>query len=89
MKVTIEKVNRCLSDSYALQKLLIEKDVVSEENLKIRLKDAQSLPQVITGRKVLEEMIKNFQPEGVNNEEDNHGPLLENRGDSSSSSRRT
>lgn len=84
MKATVEKVNRCMSDTYAIQKLLIEKNIISEEDLNSRLKDAQSLPQTITGRKALEEMIKNFQPEGVSNEEENHGSLLETRRDHSS-----
>jgi hypothetical protein len=84
MRVTVEKVNRCLSDSYAIQKLLVEKGIVSEEDIKIRLKDAQSLPQVIIGKKALEEMIENFQPKGVSNEKEDYGPVLETRRDLSS-----
>jgi hypothetical protein len=85
MKATVERVNRCMSDTYAIQKLLIEKNIISEKDLNSRLKDAQSLPQAITGRKVLEDMIKNFQPEGASNEKENHGPVLETRRDTRSS----
>lgn len=63
METTIEKVNTALSGLYALEKLLIEKNIVSEPELKQRLKDAKTLPNRLVGVSTLREMVENYRAE--------------------------
>lgn len=57
MRVTIEKVNACLSNLYVLQKIIIEKRIISEQELVQRLNDSKALPRQNLGKKTLEEML--------------------------------
>jgi hypothetical protein len=57
MRVTIEKVNACLSNLYVLQKIIIEKRIISEQELIQKLNDSKALPRQNLGKKTLEEML--------------------------------
>jgi hypothetical protein len=60
MEVSIERINRCLSRIYAIEQILIEKSLISQDELKNRQYDAESLPERHVGSKVLKEMLDKF-----------------------------
>lgn len=60
MQETIEKVNVCLAGMYTLQKLLIEKKIISEEELIAKLNDDKKKPLRDTGKNILENMVQEF-----------------------------
>lgn len=60
MESTIQKVTQCMSGLYTLQNIMIEKGVITKNDLKKRLKDDQDKPKRIVGIKVLEEMINEY-----------------------------
>lgn len=57
MKKTIENINICLANQYAVQKLLISKGVITEPDLINLLHESQKLPQRNLGAATLAEMI--------------------------------
>lgn len=60
MELSIEKINRCLSGIYAIEQILLEKQLISQDELKNKLYDAESLPERQIGSKVLKEMLEKF-----------------------------
>jgi len=58
MEATIEKVNICFSNLYAIEKVLIEKGIVTEKELLSRLKESKDLPKRLLGARTLKEMIE-------------------------------
>jgi hypothetical protein len=64
MEATIEKVNICLSSIYALEVLLIEKGLVTQDDMIHRIQDSKTLPQTKIGKQILDEMIKGTSFEG-------------------------
>lgn len=57
MEKTISNINTCLAGQYTLYKILIEKKIVTEEELLSRIKEDKNLPQRKLGIQVLEEML--------------------------------
>jgi hypothetical protein len=57
METSIDKINRCLANIYAIEQILIEKNIVSLEELKSLIKESERLPDRKIGIKVLEEML--------------------------------
>lgn len=66
MKVAIERIDICMATDYAIQKLLIEKNILSEEEMIKRVEDAKTLPERLTGMSILNDMIDNLN-KGVKN----------------------
>lgn len=64
MESTIEKVNMCLSGIYAIEVALIEKGLITQEEMIARLKEAKNLPVTNVGKQVLEQMMKGTSFEG-------------------------
>ena len=58
MQETIEKVNLCLSSIYTVQKLIIEKGLITKEELIQRIEDDKKKPISDLGKKILNEMAK-------------------------------
>ena len=63
MESTIEKVNTALAGLYAVEKILIEKKIISESALIERLKDARALPERMLGIATLKEMVEAYNQE--------------------------
>lgn len=57
MEKTIENINTLLAGQYTLYNLLIEKKLITEEELIARLRDNKNLPTRKKGVKILEEML--------------------------------
>lgn len=57
MERTIENINTCLAGQYTLYKILIEKKIVTEQELLSRIKEDKNLPQRKLGIQVLEDML--------------------------------
>lgn len=57
MKATIEKVNTCLSSLYALQKIMIEKGIITQEQLLQALNESKSMPKYDLGKRTLDQML--------------------------------
>lgn len=57
MEKAISNINTCLAGQYTLYKVLIEKGVVTEQELLSRIKEDKNLPQLKLGIQVLEEML--------------------------------
>lgn len=60
METTIERINTCLINIHAVQEILIKKGVCSLDEIKASVNDARNLPETKIGKKVLEEMIRDF-----------------------------
>jgi len=60
MTATIGRINTCLINIHALQALMIKKNVFTQKELQAEVKDAASLPTVTLGKKVLREMMQEF-----------------------------
>ena len=60
METTIDKVNRALVNSYAVQQILIQKGIATENELINKIKEAEQLPNRIIGIETLQDMIKDF-----------------------------
>jgi len=61
MGATIEKVNRCLYNIHAIQQVMINKGLVTLDEMKSQVNDSEKLPEMKKGREILEEMIQEFQ----------------------------
>lgn len=71
MERTIENVNICLANQYAVQKLLISRGVVTEPELINLLRDSKKLPQRNLGAATLSEMLTPDWSEYINFEKPN------------------
>jgi hypothetical protein len=60
MESSIVKINRCLAHIHAIEQLLIDKDIVTLEELKARIHDSEELPERKVGVKVLNDMIDDY-----------------------------
>lgn len=60
MTATIGRINTCLINIHALQALMIRKGVFTQKELQAQVKDATNLPTVTLGKKVLVEMMQEF-----------------------------
>ncbi len=63
METTIERVNEALAGLYAIEKILVEKNIISEGALIAQLKDAKTLPNRLVGIATLKEMIEAYNNE--------------------------
>jgi len=71
METSIGKINDALAGLYAIEKILIEKNIISEEALVARLKDARSLPNRLVGTTVLKEMLESYKTERKKENQEN------------------
>ena len=60
METTIRMVNSCMARIYMLEKLVVEKGIMSKTELKKLTIEAENHPKHIQNTKVLEEMVKEF-----------------------------
>lgn len=60
METTIKMVNSCMARIWMLEKLLIEKGIAVPQDLKNRIKEAEKHPDQIGNKKLLLEMVKEF-----------------------------
>jgi hypothetical protein len=60
MTATIERINKCLINIHALQSLLIKKGIFTQRELQSEIADAANLPESSVGKKVLADMMKDF-----------------------------
>jgi len=57
MERTIQNINTCLAGQYTLYKILIEKRIITEEELLHRIKQDKNLPTLKLGKNTLKEML--------------------------------
>jgi len=57
MERTIQNINTCLAGQYTLYKILIEKGVITEDELLHRIKQDKNLPTLKLGKNTLKEML--------------------------------
>jgi len=60
MEIAIARINTCLINIHALQSLLIRKRFFTEGELCAEIKYSKELPLTSLGKNVLNDMIKNF-----------------------------
>jgi hypothetical protein len=60
MTATIGRINTCLINIHALQSLLIKKGILTQKELQVEVRDATKLPTVSVGKKVLMDMVRDF-----------------------------
>lgn len=57
MERTIQNINTCLAGQYTLYKILIEKRIITEEELIYRIKQDKNLPTLKLGKNTLKEIL--------------------------------
>lgn len=60
MESTIQKVTQCMSGLYTIQNIMIEKGIITKNELRKRLKEDQDRPKRALGIETLEKMIKEY-----------------------------
>jgi hypothetical protein len=63
MEVAIDRINTNSATIYALGQAMLQKEVVTQEELVTLINDSKKLPEQKTGEKVLMEMIEQFRKE--------------------------
>lgn len=58
MERVIERINGCMAEQYLIRELLFERGIVSREEYERRLGEARVRPELMVGRRVLREMLK-------------------------------
>jgi hypothetical protein len=62
MEAAINRINNCLCRIYTIENVLIEKGLISKEDLLNRINESRRLPQTNIGRAILKEMIQGEVP---------------------------
>jgi len=62
MEASIKRVNDCLCRVYTIESILVEKGLISKEELLGRVQEARRLPQTNVGRSILKEMLHGTDP---------------------------
>jgi hypothetical protein len=60
MTAITNRLNRALATNYAIQQILIQKGIVSIDQMKETVREAEQLPERKLGSEMLNEMIKDF-----------------------------
>lgn len=60
MQITFAKINASLSSIYAIKQVLIESGAITSEQLAMKIKEAEQLPERITNMTTLNQMIQEF-----------------------------
>jgi replicative superfamily II helicase len=60
MEAAIKRIDRSSANIYAIQQILIEKGIATQEEIISKNHDAENLPERKIGEKVLQDMLKDF-----------------------------
>lgn len=63
MQVAIERINTNSATIYAIEQTLIEKGIVTQNELVSKIAEAKNLPEQKVGEKILKEMVEQFKRE--------------------------
>jgi hypothetical protein len=63
MEVAIDRINTNSATIYAIEQALIEKGVITQNELVSKIAEAKNLPEQKVGEKILKEMVEQFKKE--------------------------
>ena len=63
MEVVLSRMSDALASIHAIEKILLERGIVSYPELKQAIEDAKNLPEQLTNQSTLNQMIKEFNSE--------------------------